>query len=86
MYDNIGEKIKGLAKGFAIVGAVVSGIIGSNIFFGDDDKAFIGVLVVFLGPIASWISSWMIYGFGELLETANEISYELRESKNNRTQ
>ena len=73
MYDNIGEKIKGLAKGFFIAGAVLTFIAGVSVMAVDEDLIVIGLPVMLLGPIISWISSWMLYGFGELVDKVCDI-------------
>lgn len=53
MYDNIGGKIKGLAKTMFIVeaiGAVITGIV----LCATDDLIFAGLLTLFCGPIVAW--------------------------------
>ena len=68
MYDNIGGKIKDLAKAMFIIealGAVITGIV---LLATDDDLIFEGLLTLFCGPIAAWVSSWILYAFGELVE------------------
>ena len=60
MYDNIGKKIKGLAKGFFIAGAVLTFIAGVSVMAVDEDLIVIGLPVMLLGPIISWISSWIL--------------------------
>ena len=75
MYDNIGGKIKGLAKGTFIVetlAAVITGII----LWADWDELW-GPLVLFCGPIVAWVSSWLLYGFGELIEDTSSAKKEL---------
>ena len=79
MYENIGGKIKGLAKvifGIEAVAAVIAGI--SILASGNDDLAFVGLLVIVGGPILAWASSLVLYGFGELIEKACEIEQNTR--------
>jgi len=67
MYDNIGGKIKGLAKTMFIVeviGAVITGIV---LLATDYDLIFAGLLTLFCGPIVAWVGSWILYAFGELV-------------------
>ena len=75
-YDNIGEKIKGLARwAFAIeaISAVISGFV---LMVQDEDMILIGLLVVVFGPIVAWVSSWLLYGYGQLIENSDIIAEE----------
>lgn len=66
LYDNIGTKIKGWAKVIFVVealGAIVTGIVLMC-----DENFFPGLLTALLGPVVAWVSSWILYGFGELVE------------------
>lgn len=33
-----------------------------------------------LGPVIAWVSSWLLYGFGELIDKTCEIEYNTRGS------
>ena len=68
MYDNIGGKIKGLAKSMFIVEAIGAVITGIVLLATNDDLIFEGLLTLFCGPIIAWVSSWVLYAFGELVE------------------
>ena len=68
MYDNIGGKIKGLAKTMFIVEAIGAVITGIALLATDDDFILVGLLTLFCGPIVAWVSSWILYAFGELVE------------------
>ena len=64
MYDNIGGKIKGLAKATFIVGAIGSIItaIALPAMSGDpDDFILISLLIAVGGSFVSWISSSIFY-------------------------
>ena len=77
MWDNIGGKIKGLAKIIALLG-IISSIIGGIVFFNIDGSGMyvgIGFATIFLGSLFSWIASWFMYGFGELIENSESIKY-----------
>ena len=84
MYNNIGKKIKGLAKGTFIAEAVAAIITGFILFVtGLDswehrDLALVGPLVIALGPIVAWVSSWLLYGFGELVDKTCDIERNTR--------
>ena len=80
MYNNIGVKIKVLARIIAWIGIIGSIITGWNLsveysgYYGAEDKVAIGLSVFLGGPLLSWISSCFIYGFGELIEKTTEIA------------
>lgn len=69
MYNNIGRKIKGLAKGLFIIESVVAVII-ALVLMARSVKAGFRFLVVGVPVIAclAWISSWVLYGFGAMVE------------------
>ena len=71
MYKNIGGKIKGLAKTFGIIGIAASVLmgIGPILAVGGNEMNIIlvGVGIAVVGSLVSWISTWLLYGFGELI-------------------
>lgn len=85
MFSNIGGKIQGLAKFTAWLGIIISIILGLLFLaFGSDTEvggyaSFIGILIIILGSLSSWISSWVLYGFGELIVRTTEVSTFNRE-------
>ncbi len=83
MYDNIGEKIKGLAKAVFIIEAIAAVIAGIALVAIDEDLILFGVLTLILGPVVAWVSSWLLYGFGELIATNTKISRNASTSSNN---
>jgi len=68
MYDNIGGKIKGIAKAVFIVEAIAAVIAGIALVAIDEDLILFGVLTLILGPAVAWVSSWLLYVFGELID------------------
>ena len=73
MYDNIGGKIKGLAKWGCIIGSIIMAISGIVFMTQDEDFIPAGILLLILGPVICWINSWILYGFGELIEKTSNI-------------
>lgn len=71
-YANIGKKIKNWAKWIFIVEAISAVISGFCVLF--SDLWWVGLLVIIFGPIVAWVSSWILYAFGELVDKtmANE--------------
>ena len=78
MYDNIGGKIKGLAKVSFVVEAVITVITGIILMVADEDLILSGLLVMVVGPIVGWVSSWMLYGFGEIIDKVSDIERNTR--------
>ena len=80
MWENIGEKIKVLAKviaWFGIISSIVGGIvlfyIGGKQHYGAGIYIGMGFATIILGSLFSWIASWFMYGFGELIVKTTEI-------------
>lgn len=68
MYENIGKKIKEMAKVVAIVLAVLA-VIGGMVMIAVDSYLLVpGLLTMLLGPVLAWIGSFVLYGFGELVD------------------
>lgn len=73
-FDNVGGKIKNLVKWYCWISIIVIWI-GAAITFlvslGDDDTiifALIALTAAAVMPFSIWVSSWFMYGFGELIE------------------
>lgn len=83
MFDYIGDKIKGLAKVICWVGIIASVVIGIVIISGE---VISGIITIVAGSILSWVGSFVLYGFGELVNSATKLAYlkeqEIKESKN----
>lgn len=73
-YENIGDKIKGLAHLIFVVEAIAAVITGIALIFSDEDMILYGLLVIVIGPIMAWVSSWLLYGFGQLIENSDIIA------------
>ena len=81
MYDNIGSKIKTLALIAAIVESVIAVIAGIALVFSESNMAILGIFLIFLVPFVAFASSWLIYGFGELIEKVSYIAQRLRDGE-----
>ena len=82
MFDNIGGKIKGLAKFITVFGIIVSVIVGACILdaaskmYPHDMKGvetIPGFTVMVVGSVISWLSSLVLYAFGQLVESAKNL-------------
>ena len=71
MFDWIGAKIKGYAKLVCWVGIIGSVILG---FVVGNQMPLVGFLVAVVGALLSWVGSFMLYGFGELVDTVMHIN------------
>ena len=80
MYDNIGGKIKGLAKVIFIIEAIGT-IIAGIVLLITGDLALFGLLILICGPLVAWVSSWILYAFGELVEDVGTIRYQVQHEK-----
>ena len=76
MFENIGGKIKSLAKICCILGMVAYILLGgATILVGN---VINGIVMIIFGCLVSWIASFAIYGFGELIETTADNNRQLR--------
>lgn len=71
MFDNIGSKIKTLARVICWIGIIVSIISGCVLMVQNEETIFTGILIIILGPLVSWAGSFMTYGFGQLIENSD---------------
>lgn len=80
MYKNIGVKIKFLAIGIAIFMSVIEFLLGISIIADAayNEQIALGLIYMFVGPPLTWISSWILYGFGELIDKATAIEKNTR--------
>ena len=77
MYKNIGGKIKGIAKLFCTLGIIFSILIalllvGLGLTRGDTNTLIVcaigGIFYVLVGILVSWLSTVMLYAFGQQVE------------------
>jgi len=72
MFNNIGKKIKILASVIAIIGICCS-IMFFLIKFFTANNIKLGIYVAIFGSLFSWIGSFVLYGFGQLIENSDKI-------------
>jgi len=81
MFDNIGGKIKKLSKIFCWIGIIADIFVGFYLIALGEGKIsginaifiIVGWIIIILGPIISWISSFFMYGFGQLIENSDML-------------
>ena len=77
MFTNIGKKIKTLSAlicWLGIIGNVIVAMI--MIALGRDNSDIliaVGCIWLIVGPVLSWISSFFVYGYGELIDKTSAI-------------
>ncbi len=77
MFENIGGKIKALAKVLCWIGIIAS--VFSAIAMWAQNSSYSptilpGILILVLGCLLSWIGSFFTYGFGQLIENTDRIA------------
>ena len=75
MYENIGGKIKTLAGVIFAFEAIAAFIAAIAIMVSDEDLIPYGLIVLVVGPLVAWVSSWLLYGFGEIIDKLCAIEY-----------
>lgn len=81
MFTNIGDKIKNLASVLAwlgIIGSIIGGIVMIAVGL-ESSEIFVlfGFLTAIAGSLVSWIGSFLLYGFGELIDRVAQIDRKL---------
>lgn len=80
MFNNIGEKIKKLAIVATVLGMIAS-LIAAIIIWAGNMGVLYGIFVLVVGVVFSWISSFVLYGFGEVIIKLNEIEKDIQKLK-----
>lgn len=71
MFDNVGGKIKGVARFVTWLGIIAS-VIGFFILV-VSDTIMLAFAVLIVGCVVSWLSSLTLYGFGQLVENSDSM-------------
>lgn len=67
LYDDIGGKIKGWAKWMFVIESIAAVIAGVSFLF-YSEYPILGLVLIILGPIVAFVSTWLLYGFGEIID------------------
>ncbi len=76
MYSNIGGKIKALAVICAGLEALACFVVGVILI--TMEMSGIGLALMLVGPCFAWISSFFLYGFGEIIDKVCDIEENTR--------
>lgn len=79
LFSNIAAKLKTVAKVFSLLGIIGGVIICIILIAIDEDMILLGLFVGAVTAIISWISSFTLYGFGELIATSQRTAGILSE-------
>ncbi len=86
MFNNIGHKIKTVAKIFTWVGIISCVLYGliiifsggkatvNGMSFGYAASTLLGLAIMIIGSVCSWLVNLTLYGFGELVENSSRIA------------
>lgn len=75
MFDNIGAKLKIVAKVFFWIGVAFCAltILGGLASAQSLQEGLVAIISGLAGVLVSWISSWVLYGFGQLIENSDKL-------------
>ena len=78
MFNNIASKIKGLAIILTWIGIILSVLTGVMIALALEGEfgVLIGVGIIIIGCLMSWIGSFLLYGFGQLIENTDAVAMQ----------
>ena len=85
-FEHIGGKIKILAKVICWIG-IISSVIGGAVMmlnglaFENSEEVWGGILVIVVGVLVSWIGSFRLYGFGQLVENTDILAGQYRKAE-----
>ena len=68
MFKNIGKKIKLLAK--ILCWLQIIAYMATAVFFMVMDQILLGFVILVVGFLVAWIGSFLLYGFGELVDNS----------------
>ena len=79
MFNNVGEKIKAVAKAWFYIGVFLSVVCGLicllvGLFNEESFLVLSGLSSLVIGPFSAWLSTLFLYGFGELIDTNQKLN------------
>ena len=92
MFNNIGRKIKVLAKVLCWIGIVLSILAGAGFLVAyfkmsgyiHDPQFLVAAICCFVfGPLLAWLNNMLLYGFGELVDKTMEIEKTVKRNHGN---
>ncbi len=83
MFNNISKKIKSLAQILCWAGIICS-LVSGIVIIATGDLAFLGFVVIVIGSLLSWVSSFTLYGFGQLIENTSPLVQNVQNTSSNK--
>ena len=72
MFEDIGKKIKGLALTVFWIETIGAFVTGMVLMLTSEYLILSGLFVMFLGPLCAWLSTLVLYAFGELVDKTSQ--------------
>ena len=69
MFDNVGYKLKVVAKIVCWIGIIAAVVSGIALIV--QRMALVGIVTIIGGALIAWLSALGLYGFGELVENSD---------------
>ncbi len=82
MFNEIGKKIKGVASAVCWIQIVIYAIMGIVLMVSSKELILAGFLVGSIGCLIAWLSSIVLYGFGEIIDKVCNIEKALNNQNN----
>ena len=82
MFDNVGRKLKKIAKRQCILFIIIYFFLGI-LFFSIEEIGFMGWVFILISIFGTPIFATILYGFGELIDRVTEISLNIRNNTSN---
>lgn len=80
LYADIGKKIKSWAKWIFVVELTIIIVLAiAMILSGEDGIVVAGFILLLLGPLVAFVSTWILYAFGELVDKTSRNEENTRE-------
>ena len=76
MFNNISGKLKVWAIITVIMGNISAIISGVSLISQGEGFGIIGIVIMFAGILSSWLTAWILFGLGDLIEEGNILKVE----------
>ena len=77
LYENIGGKIKNWAKRLFVIEAIGAIIAGIALLIDNGfEDGWWALFIIIFGPVVAFVSSWLLYAFGQLVEDVHTMQMQ----------
>lgn len=77
MYDNVGQKMMGIARVSGIISRLCGFVVGAVAIFTSEEYGVLFFFVCVGLGYAGYVSTWLLYGIGNLIDNVNAIRKKL---------